>query len=161
MSQTLFPSKGCVYLVDRSEGNTAGYYSIEGLETGGKGPSVILIDDIKSEASDIINPVVTLGGGKMLYRFGSDFGAMSIVGAVLLGPSASGTTGVEAYSNLIEFFEANRVSAKKEPTALSLPGGVARKVHLYSMTIGDTDPVFHVAQFMIGAITADLPEPGL
>jgi hypothetical protein len=148
-----FPARGCVYRVQSSGNGTQGFYSFADLPTGGQGSSVVLLQGVDYNASDILQPIVTLEDMKVLYSFGSDFSQVVVFGEILLGP-AGGNAG-DAFNQVITFFQNNRTSVKKAPTTLSLPGSRTLNIYLQALNIGRVDPEYHVQPFAFTGICAD------
>jgi hypothetical protein len=152
-----FPSRGCVYAVPDPSSGGAGFYSLEGLQTGqtsGTVSGVILLQGVDLRVGDIIQPVVTLENTKVLYTFGSDFGNVSIGGEILLGP-ANAEANSPSFNLITSYFDTNRVAISQKPVKLSMPGSKSYFVYLQGLSIGRVDPEFHIQPFAFAGIIAE------
>lgn len=150
-----FPARGCIYAWSgNSGGSESGFFSMEGLNTGKQGTSVVLLNGVDVQDVDIILPVVTLTNAKILYTFGSDFGNVRIVGEILLGP-AGNKVSAEGMNTVRQFFMNNRVSELGKPVSVSLPGSYSLSVYLHGLRIGAPSPDTHVQEFVFSGMTAD------
>jgi len=149
MAATFYPARGCVYVIKSNAQQTKGFYSIEGLQATN---SIILLQGVERGFTDILQPVVTLEDTKLIYSFGTDFGSINIYGEVLLGPAGGSGNGIE---DVVNFFQAKRISKTKTPVPVSIPGSKAVPAYLYSLTVGRVDPEFHVQPFLLTGLVAD------
>ncbi len=150
MAQSFFPARGCVYQVQTSGGGARdGFYSIDELKAS---KSIILLQGVEEEFSDIIQPVVTLEDTKLIYTFGSDFGNVSVYGEILVGPAGEATNGAE---DVIKFFQDNRISVTKKTISISKPGGKAVAAYLFRLVVGRIDPEFHILPFVLTGLVAE------
>ena len=150
-----FPARGCMFIVPSlNAGTSKGFYGLEGLTTGpiGKNNSIVLLQGVDYMDTDIIAPVVTLENTKILYTFGSNFGNISIIGEILVGPAGWLTTGSRDVQN---YFNEKRVSKKKEPVTLSMNGSKYLSVFLQGLRIGTMSPDTHVQPFAFIGIVAE------
>lgn len=147
MSDIFASAKGCVYAPNAQ--SSKGFYSVDGLNSGTK-ESPILIVGVDSKDTDIILPVSMLDKTKIIYTFGKNFGALSILGKILLGPSGSSSS----LKTVMSWFEQHRISENRgSPTNLSFPGG-SQKVYVYGLQLSPADPEFHIQPFAIVGMVA-------
>lgn len=155
MSTNILPSRGCVYSVESDKAE--GFYSVKGLSHGSQSPSdrPILVRAISFEDKDITSPITTLGGVRVIYRFGKGIGNVRISGEILMGP-AGDAGNAQSQSDVITFFESHRVSVRDEPVIATLPGGRGVQAYLYGLLMGDMDPATHTQPFLITGYLADI-----
>lgn len=150
MSEILIAARGCVYSSNQTSGGQ-GFYSLKpGITGTAKAP--IFIDGVDGLDGDIIAPVTTIDGGKILHVFGEDFGNVSITGTMLLG---SADQNGNAFKTVVSYFNKHRVSAKTTPITVSYPGNVSQKVYLTHLVISRPDPEFHVQPFQFRGVVAE------
>jgi hypothetical protein len=152
MSDSFFGSaRGCV--VKHTRGGGTGGYELEGFDFTDS-PYPIILRNVQLTDNDIVLPVSTLNNKKILYAFGSDFGDLQIMGTVFLGPVGESTPGLRP---VVDFFNNNAVSRSENPRALnlSMPGNVAYKIFLKTLTVQAADPDLNLHDFAFGAIIAD------
>lgn len=153
MAETSFfgSTRGCV--IKHVNNSGTGGYELEGFDFRDS-PYPVIIRNVQLTDNDIILPVSTLDGKKILYAFGADFGDMQIMGTVFLGPVGETTPGLRP---IVDFFNSNAVGRASEPRALtlSMPGNVAYKIFLKSLTVQAADPDLNLHDFAFGAIIAD------
>lgn len=151
MGETFFPARGCVYTVSSSgAGRQSGFYSIDELKSSGS--TIILLQGIDYEQTDIVQPVLTLDDTQILYAFAKDFGRIGVSGEILLGPAGSASgAGLAA---VLSFFEKNRVVKTKKTIKVSRPDSGAFPVYLTGLTVGRVDPEFHVQPFILSGLVA-------
>lgn len=153
MSNTSFfgSTRGCVYKHVSSSGT--GGYELEGFDFRDS-PYPVILRNVQMTDNDIILPVSTLDNKKILYAFGADFGDLQIMGTVFLGPVGESTPGLRP---IVDFFNQNAVSRSPNPRALnlSMPGNVAYKIFLKSLSVQAADPDLNLHDFSFGAIIAD------
>lgn len=116
--------------------------------------SPVFIQSINTLQADIVSPVVTLDGFKILYTFGTNFGNMSIIGDILLGPSTDQATG---FGNVLSWFEANRVTKLQGPVNVNVPGSQAFKAYIHGLNIGTLDKDLNIQPFVLVGIVAEPP----
>lgn len=153
MGQLFLCTRGTVI---RTGSSTTGAYRIDGLALR-DGDYPIIIDGVDISESDMVMPVALLGGKKILYSFGEDFGDVTINGRVLLGPVDRGTAS-ERLVSLIRWFRANRVSASKTPIKVSiLHESKSVRVYVVGMKMGAPDPQYNIQPFTIIGLLVPLP----
>lgn len=141
MAEDFFTSpRGCVYTVSTDNAGR-GFYS---FQPGLPEPGRILLNGGDLDDGDIVSPVCTLAGNKILYTFGSDWGKSSVSGIVLLGESSGGGAPL---ASLAAWFRNNRVSKKPQPLALSGPGNISWSVFVTRMVLAPPDPEINVQPF--------------
>ena len=151
MSASFYPARGCVYQVPGDAGgNGPGFYALEPKLTS-QG-SIILLQGVEQQLSDIIQPIVTLEDTKLIYTFGSNFQRISIYGEILLGPVGGSGAGA---SDVVSYFQTNRMSQKQSTIFISTPGSKAIAAYLQSLVVGKVDPQFHIQPFIFTALAAD------
>lgn len=145
-----YPARGCVYTMsDGSGSGGSGYYALEGFE-GSSASSPVLIQGADLTDRDSIQPVLGLGGEKLVYVFGKTFGSVQIVGQVLLGPAGTTSSGLQRVQ---QFFNQHRSANKGKPVTLSTPGG-GYKIHLVGFGLASPDPEYHIQPFMFFGLIA-------
>lgn len=142
----VFPSRGFVHTIG---GRQPGIYKVEGLEFEG-----VLITGIDLNAEDIIQRQQSINGLRILYTAGPAFGELGIAGEVLLGPSGEGSS--SRSSAIINWFNANRVSASDTPVNVSL-GQASEKVFLHRLTITQANPELNTQSFFMQGSVATPP----
>ena len=150
-------ARGCVYRFDQS-----------GSGGGGSGSSIIkmspaitsdaespvLTTGVQINDQDLVLPVVTLDGARILYSFGPAFGSFNIIGTALLG--AVGGQG-SALGKVSDWFKSNRVSSLEGPISVSLGGGGAYKVFVTGLSVAEADTEFHIQPYVIMGNIAEAP----
>lgn len=152
MATTFQFARGCVYAVKNSSGGTGGLYKLNGLPTGGDPPILITGADLSD--TDVVMPVTTLSGTKIVYTFGQSIGDVRIMGLALLGSVNSG--GGSSLSKLFGWFDGNRVSSKKGTVDLSMPGKSYR-LAVVGFALGAPDTQFNIQPFVISAMIITPP----
>jgi len=146
-----YPARGCVYtLTDGSGSGGSGYYALEGLSAS-SASSPVLIQGADLTDRDAVQPVLGLGGEKLVYVYGKTFGSVRVSGQVLLGPI--GTTG-SGLQRVQQYFNSYRTANGGEPVNLSTPGG-GYKIHLVGFGLADPDPEYHIQPFMFFGLISD------
>ncbi len=148
--ETLIASRGCVYLAGDG-GPGSGFYQLDPPLRGEKDAPIIL-EGADGLDEDIVNPKVTLGGRKILYVFGEDFGSVAINGLALLGTSDKRGA---VFRKVASYFKEHRVHKSRTPVSLSYPGDVAQKIYLTQMIVSRPDPEFHIQVFQLKGVTAE------
>jgi hypothetical protein len=149
MSNVFYACRGSVVQVTGAKANG---YSIDPFMTGTT-ESPVLLSGISLNTNDIISPLVTLDGYKILYSFGKGFGDVRIILTVLLGAYASGFgNGLKA---VIEYFNTYRISSTDKPVKVSLGENIAYSAYLTGLAVGEVDPKFNIQHIIIGGITVD------
>lgn len=147
--------RGLVYVLNTDAHAQAGFYRLNPPIQSSK-ESPVLLHYATVNGADIVMPQTTLNNVKLLYAFGQQFGQVSIVGSLLLGTPEVGNA--RALSNLFDWFAQNRSTARHTPLTLSMAGSVGVKVHIINLAIGELDQNFHVQQFALSGLMADLPQ---
>lgn len=174
-AELILSARGTVYLVKMSAEYGPGLYAIDNLTrktlapdsptglrdkitfedrgglTGTK--SIILINGIEFNQSDITSQIPCLNNFKAFYSFGQNFGQAAIIGEVLLGPL--GDIDVDGVKRIIDFFWSNRVSEKRVPIGVSI-SGEAHWVYLTGLKIGQIDAQFHILPFVLVGTLLDI-----
>ena len=141
MADIFASSRGCVYAPNSRGGQ--GSYAVEGLDRGSaESPILILGADLKD--SDIVLPVSTLNGIKIIYTFGEAWGDATILGLALLG------SGDSSLKRLTSWFKGKRSSAGEsaQTVNLSTPGG-PYKLYIHAFGLAQPDEKFNTQPFMI------------
>jgi hypothetical protein len=144
-------SRGCIYKYTPADGAGKGFYDLQQLRANV--PDCLLVG-VDLNDVDIVSPVATLDGKRILYTFGQGFGDVRISGELLLGPA--GSQGAANIGKLVKWFNAARVSQLKRGISLSV-GSSGYKVYVQQMSIAQMDPELHVQPFGIVAMIADPP----
>jgi len=147
MAESFLSTRGCVYKYTAAgAGSGAGLFDLNPGFPSGNASSPILLTGVDITDQDIIFPVVTVENFKVIYRFGTDYGSVRITGVCLLG--AVGTKGGgSSFSSAKAYFDRNRVSNRKTPIQVSVPGTNAYNVYLIGLNIGEPDPAFNIVPF--------------
>jgi hypothetical protein len=146
MSLEFRSAKGCVYAVGGRGGG--GFYELSPRLRASGGGGAILMDGVDGGESDAIFQVKTLDRKKFIYVFGDDFGEISIRGIALLGKSS---TGGNTFNAVKSYFDSNRISKKRGPIKVSLPGSSSMRCYLHQLSIGAPDAQFHAQPFIFRA----------
>lgn len=150
MSGSFFThTRGCVYAYSADGAGGRGFYS---FDPGLPRPGEILLNGGDLDDGDIISPVTTLAGDKILYTFGPDWGKSTVSGVVLLGETSNKGA---ALTDLMGWFRENRPTKRTTPLRLSLPGGQAYNVFVHRLVIGTPDPEIHVQPFTFQVLVVD------
>jgi len=150
MATEFIATRGCVYTVERAGGGQ-GFYSLS-PDLNGSESAPVLIESVDATLQDVVFPVSTLDKKKYLYVMGDDFGNVGVSGAVLLGESGNGGGG---FNTVIDYFKANRASAKETPITISGPGGVSLKCHLTAFVLSRADPEFNIQFFQFRGLIVE------
>ena len=134
MSKDILTSAGCVVKV---KGNGAGAYKVQGWPTGKMGTGLITIDDIIPEENDIATPVVAVDDHRALYKFGKNFGTITVRGTVYLGANNKKSNTAQAVAKA---FKALRLSSKSKPVNVSITSGYKCKAYFTQFAFGESDP---------------------
>jgi hypothetical protein len=145
----LFCDRGTIYNVIK--GDSAGLFRFK----PGPDHKHILFTDSNIEDRDAFSSVATLTGDQILYVFGKEVGNVVVSGEILMGAldKLSAVQSSRAFSELVNWFQTNRVSKKKGPVKLSVAGAKAYPVYIVGLTIGGVDPELNTARFSIYAKT--------
>lgn len=146
-----YPSRGCVYTLSDGAGSGGrGYYALEGLD-GSSASSPVLVQGADLTDRDAVQPVLGLGGEKLVYVFGETFGSVRVNGQVLLGPVGTTASG---FQTVQQFFQQNRTARGGGLVNLSMPGG-GYKIHLVGWGVATPDPEFHIQPFMFFGLISE------
>lgn len=145
-----YPARGCVYTLSDGGSGGSGYYALEGLE-GGSPSSPVLVQGADITDRDAVQPVLGLGGQKLVYVFGKTFGSVRVMGQVLLGPAGTTASGFQA---VMRYFQQNRTANDGGLVNLSMPGG-GYKIHLTGFGVAQPDPEFHIQPFMFFGLISE------
>ena len=141
-------TRGCVYKVDQNGERGGSGSNMVQLEPSiqSDDDSPVILTGVQLNDQDLVLPVVTLDGFRIMYTFGEDFGSLNIVGMALLGAAGSNGTAIK---NVQNWFTANRVSRKEDTISVSLGGGGSYEVYVTGLTIAEADTNFHIQPFVI------------
>lgn len=147
-------ARGCVYRVDSGSGGSGSpiIRVSPNIESGDDSP--VLLTGVQTADQDLVLPVVTLDGAKILYTFGEDFGQFGIVGVCLLG--MAGGTG-RALGALVEWFSQHRVARSQESVSVTLGGGGAYRIFITSLNIAEADTEYGIQPFVVSGMVAKAP----
>jgi hypothetical protein len=148
MGQSFIAARGCVYKVSSGNGGSKGFYDIRPAISSTSGNSPVVIEGVDLTDQDIVAPVATVDNFKVIYTAGTDFGQVRINGLCLLGSVDDANAG-QAFAAISSYFNANRVSRKKAPISVSLPGGNAYNVYLTGLAVGQPDTQFNIQPFTL------------
>jgi hypothetical protein len=149
MSKDFLTSAGCVVKV-KGKGSS-GAYKIQGWPTGQVGTGLITIDDILPEETDIATPVVAVDDHRALYKFGRNFGSITVRGTIYLGANTKPSSAVQSVSKA---FESLRLSSESKPVNVSITSGYKCKAYFTQFAFGQADPDKNkIAYAMLGTIT--------
>jgi len=151
MSLQFIPSKGCVYVPFRKEGQ--GWYKLAGLNAG-SAESPILIVGAQLTDSDIVLPITALGDIQIVMVFGRQIGDVQVMGNVLCGEDASSG---QSFAAVVSFFNAHRVSKSLTPVSLSLPGGQNYNIFINGLGLAQPDGQYNIQPFIIYGMIASPP----
>lgn len=144
MSLLLESCAGHIHIFPQGKGRKGvGFYSMDPMIKPSQGKC--LITGVQLEFQEIMQPTVTLDDTRTIYTFGSAWSEASISGLLLLGDSADGGPGI---TDLQAWYEANRISVKKKPIALSL---AKRGIEAFvaGLQMGEVDPNFNKQAFSV------------
>lgn len=151
MSNSFLCAKGTVI----RRGTASSRYMLDGLSSNNATP--VIIDGVSTNESDLVMPIVLLGGQKILYSFGEDFGNVTVSGRVFLGPSSDGMQ--EAAKPIIEWYVAKRISKSKNYVKVSTLGSSrALAMYVVGLQLAVPDNVFNIQPFVVSGILVDLPK---
>jgi len=152
----LFSSKGCYYRY--TTGDSDVYYSLKPELSSEQSDVPILLQGVPRRLGDINAPVSCLNNIKVFYTFGQSFGAISIKGIVLLGPSGDMNSGEKIIE---DYFQKNRSSVRSEPLQLSrsVGGDPATPFFLINMRIDKANTQLHILPFEFEGIVIE-PKKG-
>lgn len=116
--------------------------------------SVVLISSVNVTDKDIALPVVGLDSYRTLFKFGKDFGSLTINFTVYIGPSDGGAS-EDPVKDIREGFEEVRISNADKPIMVSVAAD--KKAYLCypnSMEIGEVDADKNSVRITIACILA-------
>lgn len=142
---------GCVRKI---KGSGEHSFKIEGWETGQLKSGLIVIDSIEPTEREIAVPVVCVDNFRVLYRFGKNFGALTVTGKVYLGSSAKGKAASTAMKTLKSSFEKIRLSSTKKPKKVSATDGFTCKAYFVELKLGAANAEFHYIEYTLQGIIA-------
>ena len=137
-------------LVTPSDSDSPGFFAVEPEIEATEG-SRVLIMGASADFVDIVQPSITLDDKRTLYVFGSAWHELRISGLLLLGQAE---TNGDVIEKLIEWYDKNKVSEKKEPIDVSM-GTAGLDGFVVGMNIGDPNPVVNTLPFTVRLMTAD------
>jgi hypothetical protein len=153
MATILRSAKGCVITVHR--GSSSGFYRLRPDLNGGAS-SPILIDGMDGGEQDSAFTVSTLDRKKFIYVFGDDFGNIRVNGTVLLGKAEQGGS---ALNSVQRYWDANRISRRKQPIQISIPGNTSLRFYLTAIVIAAPNAIFHAQPFFYQGIVVEPKAP--
>jgi len=145
--------KGHVHVFSDSDdsGRSSGFYELEPPIPEADG-SKALIQGVPLGFHEIVQPTVTLDDKRTLYVFGSAWNEISVSGILLLGQAD--TKGAQL-SKLIEWYNSNRVSEKRDSVRVSL-GTSGVNAYVTGLTLAEADPRTNTQRFNIKMLTAEI-----
>ena len=150
MAKDFLTGAGCVVRV-KGKGS-AGAYKINGWPAGKVGKGLITIDDIQVTEKDIATPIVAVDDHRALYKFGKNFGEITVRGTIYLGSTSNKSNNV--VQKVAKAFKSLRLSTKSQPTNVSITSGYKCKAYFTQMSFGEADPNFNKIQYIIGGLVA-------
>lgn len=131
-------------------------YKIEGsslskLTSGSSQGSLILITDVVIEDVDIALPVVAADDVRVLFKFGKDFGSLTIVGRIFSGNAACGS---HLIKDVEDAFNSARLAKTTNPTKVSIAGGKSYASYPIKLRFSDTQAATNSVGFSIQCIIA-------
>lgn len=153
MAAALENCKGHVHVVtdEADGGQSSGFYAISPPIPEGAGSKVLILG-IPLEFQEITQATTTLDDKRILYVFGTAWNSISVAGMLLLGDQK---TKGEQLSQLIRWYNTNRVSAKKAPVNVSL-GTSGVEAYVTGLQFGQANPQNNTQMFTIMMVTADV-----
>lgn len=149
MAKDFLTGAGCVVRV-KGQG-TAGAYDIQGWPVGIMGSGLITIDDIQTTEQDIATPVVAVDDHRALYKFGKNFGHITVSGTIYLGSVKDKPETI--IQKVTSAFNDLRLSSKSEPVDVSISSGYKCKAYFTQFGFGQADAEFNkIAYKMVGLI---------
>lgn len=149
MSKDLLTGAGCVVKVKGS--GSAGAYKIQGWPTGQVGTGLITIDDITPEEQDIATPIVAVDNHRALYKFGKNFGTITVRGTVYLGSNKSRSAVAQKVASA---FKSLRLSSKSKPVNVSITSGYKCKAYFTTFAFGQADPNYNKLSYVLSGVVA-------
>lgn len=114
--------------------------------------SLALILGIPLDFQEIFQPSTTLDDKRVLHLFGTAWNELSLAGMLLLGDY---TTRGEQLSELISWYNENRVSQRLKPIAVSL-GTAGIDAYVVGLSLSQANPVNNTQMFSVRLVTADV-----
>lgn len=130
--------------------NSGGFYAIE-PEIPSISGAKALIMGVPLALQEIVQPQTTLDDKRLLYLFGTAWTEMSVTGLLLLGEQD--TMGAQL-SQLLSWYNTNRVSVKKGPISVSL-GTSGLDAFVIGLRLAEANPRNNSQAFSIMLVTAD------
>lgn len=152
MPEQFISTKGCVIVPSRKD--SQGWYRLDGLDSGSE-EAPILVLGAQVADTDIVFPMTAIGDIQIVTVFGRKIGDIQILGTVLCGTA---DTQGDSFGEVVQFFQANRVSKKMGPTRLSMPGGSNYNVLIHGLGLSQPDGQYNVQPFIIYGMIASPPK---
>lgn len=146
MADIFISSRGCVFS-PKQGGKGGGWYKLEGLESSGESPILILGAQLTD--SDSVLPSSAFGGIQTFYTFGRSIGDAQILGTILCGPNSG-----DGFAAVKSFFDGARASAAKAAVNLSVPGNEAYKIVLTGLGLTQPDGELNIQPFLFYGFVA-------
>lgn len=148
MADIFISSRGCVFSPKQGGGNGGGWYKLEGLNSSGSNPILILGAQLTD--GDSVLPSSAFGGVQTFYTFGKSIGDAQILGTILCGPSSG-----EGFAAVKGFFDGARASSAKSAVNLSVPGNEAYKIVLTGLGLTQPDGELNIQPFLFYGFVAN------
>lgn len=150
MAKNFLTGAGCVVRVNGR--GSGGAYKINGWPVGQIGKGLITIDDIQVTERDIATPIVAVDDHRALYKFGKNFGEITVRGTIYLGSASNKSNGV--VQRVTKAFKSLRLSSKSTPVNVSITSGYKCKAYFTQFTFGEADPNFNKVSYIMGGLVA-------
>ena len=137
----IFAVRGCYFKIGSS--NSSGYALSPSI-----GFDPIIYGPVVHNGRDIVSGVPCFNQKRMLYKFGKDFGNITISGKLILGPVNSSAQGEGA---LRSWYESNRGNN----AAISSVFGNAVSFVVNGISIGGIDNEYNILDFTINGVLLD------
>lgn len=153
MAKDFLTGAGCVVRVKGNKG-TAGAYEIQGWPVGQTGNGLITIDDIQTTEQDIATPIVAVDDHRALYKFGKNFGSITVSGTIYLGSVKDKPETI--IQKVTSAFNQLRLSSKSEPVDVSISSGYKCKVYFTQLGFGQANAEFNKISYKLVGLIAPL-----
>lgn len=164
MSKEIFVGNGATWVVKgKGKGSIWGLDGFRSLfkPKGAKKNCTagVLIQDVITERTDVVVPVVGVDDARVLYTFGKNFGQITVQGMVFVG--ATDQKPAEYAAKLRQNFDKYSVSARQQPCTVSGPGlGQNTKVYWTSLDFPRSDADRNIMTFVLSGIIAPISNKG-
>jgi hypothetical protein len=136
-----------------SGGSGIGLYSIKPEIPATAGGGRCLIMGIPMTLREIVQPSITLDDVRTLFYFGSGWNEISLDGVLLLGSELGGSGG-QILSELLNWYDTNRLSKLQAPVKVSFGSYGAQQSYVCGLTLGQVDNTFCKQAFSIQMLTS-------